>query len=361
MQASDGNFYGTTFLGGKSNGGAKWGVGTVYKITPAGAETVLYSFKTTHGDGYHPVAGLIRARDGNFYGTTMYGGQWGVGTVFKITSAGVESVLYSFGNPLNPSDGSTPVASLLQTRDGNFYGTTRAGGAYNNGTIFKITPAGVETVLHSFGSVSGDGYAPVARLIQGKNGNFYGTTTATARSPHFGGTVFKVTPAGAEAVLHAFGTAHDDGTRPWANLVQARDGNFYGTTMKGGTDDEGTVYRITPAGVETVLHSFGGIKGDGREPEGSLIQARDGNLLGVTTAGGVAGHGTVFSITPTGAETVLHSFTGREGYYPTASLIRARSGKLYGTTAITFFSCTLRQSDNTPHLHEPFGRSLSTP
>jgi uncharacterized repeat protein (TIGR03803 family) len=248
-------------------------------VTTTGVETVLYSF-AGGSDGDHPDAGLIQGSDGNFYGTTKLGGANSAGTVFKITAAGAETVLHSFGSG---SDGATPIASLIQGSDGNFYGTTIA----NQGTVFKITAAGVETVLYSFGSGS-DGNNPNAALIQGSDGNFYGTTVNGGANNQ--GTVFKVTPAGIETVLYSF-AGGSDAANPARALLQGSDGNFYGTAAGGGA--QGTVFKVTPAGIETVLHSFAG-GSDGAIPVTVLIQGSDGNFYGTTADGGANGFGTVF-------------------------------------------------------------------
>ncbi len=256
-----------------------------FEVTPAGIETVLYAF-TGGNDGGIPFAGLIQGADGNFYGTTYGGGPSNAGTVFKITPAGVESALYAF---TGGNDGVGPEARLIQAADGNFYGTTGTGGPSNAGTVFKITPAGVESVLYSF-TGGNDGGNPVVELIQDTDGNFYGTTPYGG--PSNAGTVFKITPAGIEAVLYSF-TGGNDGGTPVAGLIQAADGNFYGTTATGGSSSAGTLFKITPAGVETVLYSFTG-GNDGGSPQGRLIQADDGNFYGTTGSGGLSNAGTVF-------------------------------------------------------------------
>ena len=318
---SDGNFYGTTATGGS-------GDGVVYKLTPAGIETVLYTF-TGSGDAFYPDAGPIQGSDGNFYGTTQMGGTNGVGAVFKVTPAGAETVLYSFGAS---GDGTTPYAALVKGSDGNFYGTTESGGANGVGTVFKLTPAGVETVLYSFGATSGDGANPYASLIQGSDGNFYGTTYSGGA--YTAGTVFKITPAGVETVLYSFGAGSDAG-RPYASLIQATDGNFYGTASTGGTYGAGAVFEITPAGVESILYSFGATSGDGANPYAGVIQGSDGNFYGTTEIGGTNDDGTVFKLTPAGVETVLYTFgaTSYDGVNPMGGLIQGSDGSLYGTTA----------------------------
>jgi uncharacterized repeat protein (TIGR03803 family) len=322
IQGSDGNFYGTTYDGGTSSHG------TVFKITPAGVETVLHSFTAGATDGSLPTAGLIQGSDGNFYGTTGNGGPTGVGTVFKITSSGVETVIFSFSG----ADGISPFGALVQGSDGNFYGTTSSGGPNSNGTVFKVTPAGAMTILHPF-TGGADGNAPAAALTLGSDGNFYGTTTLGGT--HSLGTVFKITPAGVETVLHSFSGGAGDGNYPSAALILGSDGNFYGTTQNGGTGGQGTVFRITSSGVEAVLHSFAGGTTDGSNPYAALTQGTDGNFYGTTGSGGTSGDGTVFKITPAGAETVLHSFAGgtTDGGFPNAGFIQATDGNFYGTNS----------------------------
>ena len=336
IQGKDGNFYGTT-----SNGG-RYGQGTFFRITPAGAETVLYSFVGGSGDGSNPE-GVIQGSDGNFYGATSEGGagqcQFGCGTAFKITPDGAESVLYFF---TGMTDGGSPNG-LIQGTDGNFYGSAAFGGVSSGlcgqsgcGVVFRLTPSGEETVLYSFTGGTSDG-AVAASLIQGSDGNFYGVTAYGGTAN--GGTVFKVTPAGAETVLHAF-TAGSDGAAPQTPLLQATDGNFYGTTPLGGSSSAGTLFRVTPAGAETVLHAFAGGATDGAQPMMPVIQGTDGDLYGTTGAGGstncTGGCGVVFKSTTGGSESVLYSFgpsaaTGSHAPQP-SSLIQGSDGNFYGTT-----------------------------
>jgi uncharacterized repeat protein (TIGR03803 family) len=331
IQGSDGDFYGTTLAGGAGN------VGTIFKITPSGTATVFYSFAGI------PYSGLVQSSDGNIYGTTANGGSSGRGTVFKITPSGTESVLYSF-----PAGSSDPYTGLIQGSDGNFYGTTGAGGANDDGTVFKITPNGTETILHTFAKTGSDGETPYAGLIQGSDGNLYGTT-------YFGGaygfgTVFKVTPGGTETVLYSF-AGGSDGEHPYAAVIQGSDGNFYGTTYQGGTGGYGTVFMLTPGGSETVLYSFAGGSSDGTYPEAGLTQDSDGNFYGNTLQGGASGLGTVFKLTPSGTETVLHAFAGAgDGANPSANLVLGSDGNLYGTTGAggaggfgTFFKVALQK------------------
>jgi uncharacterized repeat protein (TIGR03803 family) len=337
IQGSDGNFYGTTANGGR------YGQGTFFKVTPAGAETALYSFVGGTGDGSNPE-GVIQGSDGNFYGATSGGGtgpcQFGCGTAFRITPDGAETVLYYFSGG---ADGGDPNP-LIQGTDGNFYGTTAFGGVTSDlcgqsgcGVVFRLTAAGVESTLHSFAGGTADG-AVAASLIQGSDGNFYGVTAYGGAAND--GTVFKVTAAGAETVLHSF-AGGSDGALPQTPLTEGTDGNFYGTTPAGGADSMGTVFRITPAGVETVLHAFAGATADGAQPFTALIQASDGNFYGATNAGGettcFGGCGVVFRVTPAAAESVLYLFaasaiTGSQPPLP-SSLLQGSDGNFYGTAS----------------------------
>ncbi len=338
LQASDGNFYGTTEGGGNTGGG------TVFNVTPGGTLTTLYNFCSQPNctDGDLPQAGLIQASDGNFYGTTYTGGSGSCfgrpcGTIFKITAWGTLTTLYRFGG----GDGEAPTAGLIQASDGNFYGTTYYGGSGGlpEGTVFKITPEGTLTTLHSFCSQPNctDGAEPQAGLIQASDGNFYGTTYTGGGNG--AGTVFKITPSGTLTTLYNFCSQPNctDGDQPQAGLIQASDGNFYGTTPDGGSNGGyGTVFKITPSGTLTTLHSFDGF--DGRQPLAELIQATDGNFYGTTYNAGSGGRsaGTVFKITPGGTLTTLYSFCSQpncaDGENPQAGLIQASDGNLYGTT-----------------------------
>ncbi len=324
VQGSDSNFYGTTTIGGAYN------FGTVFKITPSGQLATLYSFCSGGlpcADGANPYGALVQAADGNFYGTTDSGGANGVGgTVFKITSQGALTTLYSFCSEPNCADGGGPYAGLIQGSDGAFYGTTTAGGGtacVDCGTVFKITPQGTFMTLHSFDG--SDGMIPYGGLIQATDGNFYGTTIGDAYGY---GSVFKMTPAGELTTLHIFDQI--DGYWPNAALVQASDGNFYGTTTEGGYPDNlGNVFQMTPDGTLTSLYNF---EGPGAIPTAALVQASDGNLYSTTSNVGTTGAGTVFKITTAGVLTTLHVFHGRDGLDPYAGLVQAANGFFYGTT-----------------------------
>ena len=327
----EGNLYGTTVYGGTGSGG------TVFKVTSSGIETVLHSFVYFSGDGVEPIAGLIMDKEGNLYGTTYQGGANNVGTVFKLTPEGTETVLYSFGT--QSGDGTYPSASLMRDKKGNLYGTTAYGGANDCfekgcGTVFKLTPGGKETVLYSFGSQSGDGIQPLAGLVMDKKGNLYGTTLEGGSVGL--GTVFKLTPHGTETVLHSFGS-EGDGSLPLGNLLTDKLGNLYGTTASGGSigNTGGTVFEVTPAGTESLLYSFDSSRSwEGLMPSGGVIMDKEGNFYGATEQGGTKNWGAVFELTPAGSETPLYSFGSEsdDGFEPIGGLIRDKKGNLYGTT-----------------------------
>ena len=333
IQATDGNLYGTTTGGGANS------VGTVFRITPTGTLTTLYSFCSQTGcaDGGDPEAGLIQASDGNLYGTTAGGGGSSnpSGTVFRVTPTGTLTTLYSFCSQTNCADGANPKTGLIQATNGNLYGTTSEGGTNFNsnlcsssgvcgGTIFQITPTGTLTTLYSFCSQINctDGYNP-GGLIQATDGNLYGTTASTFFRITLGGTLTTLSS------LAGNGSA----------LVQGTDGNFYGT-------GSGTVFKLTPDGTRTSIYTFcsyltfiGGnnVCLDGQNPYGALIQATDGNFYGTTASGGTNtfpaqycqnGCGTIFEITPSGTLRTLFNTEGG----PSTALIQAANGTFYGTT-----------------------------
>ncbi len=284
--------------------------------------TSLYSFTGTN-DGANPIAGLVQGSDGDFYGTTYDGGTNGVGTVFKISANGALASLYSF----NGENGANPEAGLVQGGDGNLYGTTYGGGTNDAGTVFKVSATGALTSLYSFTGTN-DGAHPEAGLAWGSDGNFYGTT---ARGGTNGvGTVFRVSTNGALATLYSF-TGGTDGWQPNAGLVRGSDGNFYGTTFYGGTNEGGTVFSISTDGALTNLYSFtGGTNGE--YPYAGLVQGGDGNFYGTTSEFTTAGNGTVFRISTNGALTSLYSFTGGDdGATPFAGLAQGSDGNFYGT------------------------------
>ena len=336
VQGLDGNFYGTTEFGGPNE------AGTVFKITPTGTLTTLYTFPD-FSDGCNPGAGLVLGSDGNFYGTTVTCGgtssgcPFGCGTVFKITPAGELTTLHTF----DATDGYQPEAAMIQGANGNFYGTTELGGTNGFGTVFEMTRAGRITTLHSFAGYPADGAYPTAGLVQVANGMLFGTTErgGSSRSCEtFGGvfgcgTVFKITTGGTLTMLHSFDST--DGAIPDGGLVQAGTGGLYGTTSDIATSSFGTIFEITPAGTLTTLYSFCSQAGcaDGSYPSSGLIKATDGNLYGTTEQAGAGNGGTVFEITTAATLTTLHSFDEADGQAPFGALLQATDGTLYGTTS----------------------------
>jgi len=262
--------------------------------------------------------------DGNFYGTTPGTAAGGVGEVFQITQTGTLTVLHIFCLQSDCADGAGPIAGLLQAIDGNLYGTTYGGGVNGYGTVFKITPRGKLTTLHSFDGTDGD--RPEAELVQGTDGNFYGTTFLGGAYGSYG-TVFKITPRGKLTTLHSFNGT--DGDQP-AGLVLAIDGNFYGTTEDGGPRGRGTIFEITPSGTLTTLHTFDIT--DGEYIVAALIQGTNGTLYGTSSGGGPHSHGTVFSLSVgLGPFVETEPISGAVG-----ATVNVLGTNLTGTTEVTF-------------------------
>jgi uncharacterized repeat protein (TIGR03803 family) len=312
-QGRDGNLYSTSQAGGI-------GYGTVFQLTPAGKVKVLYQFPLGHG----PQGGLTLGSDGYLYGTTLGLGSSGEGSVFKIATDGTGyTTLYSFKNG---TSGFSPYTAPIQGVDGNFYGTTNYGLLGNvPGSVYKMTPAGVLTTLHQF-SIRGQGAYPSA-LLQATDGNFYGTTHGGDTGPCNGqcGVIFKMTAAGKFTVLHNF--TNTDGNNPYGPIIQASDGNFYGTTRLGGSSGYGVVYKMTPAGVYTVLHNFKAF-GAGSDPFAGLVQATDGKFYGATTGPG----NILYQITLAGTYATVYTFTPTTGQLPFVSLFQNTNGILYSDT-----------------------------
>lgn len=339
LQTSDGTFYGTAIDGGPYSLG-----GGVFKLSPNGDLFTLYNFCTKPNckDGAEPYGGLIQASDGNFYGTTFAGGTGGCsdgvvpgcGTVFRLTPQGTLTTLYSFCSKSSCKDGGKPLATLVQAGNGKLYGTT----SFERGTVFEITLAGKLTTIHRFHGY--DGAVPAARdaLVESSDGNFYGTTAAGGA--HEGGTIFKTTPQGKVTTLYDFCTQPGcvDGSHLISGLLQTAKGTLFGTTIEGGAYGVGTVFKITTRGRLVTLYSFCSVRpncSDGAPPKGRLVQVH-GRVLGITYSDGVYGGGTIYEITPRGKFTVLHSFCAEpacaDGGLPEAGLIQAIDGKFYGTT-----------------------------
>jgi len=312
VQGTDGNYYGTTS-----------GQSSVFQISPEGVLTTVYGFKGAPGvpDVY---GGVIQATNGDFYGTTLRGGVQQDGSVFSVSANGALRTLHVFGG----ADGAAPFAGLVQGTDGNFYGTTSQGGpnvcpstGTTCGTVFKITPGGKLTTLHVFDGSDGD--YPVAGLVQGVDGDFYGAAS---------GTIFKITSGGTFTALNSLTGGAS------AALVQGTDGNFYGITAGGGDNSAGTIFEITPTGVLTTLYSFCPQSGcpDGQSPQASLVQGTDGNFYGTTAYGGNplcdSGCGTIYRFTTAGVLTTLHSFDRADGFDCFAPVVQRTDGNFYGTT-----------------------------
>lgn len=336
VQGLDGAFYGTTLLGGNGNA-CSLGCGTVFRID---AEGVLKTLPLIPREGDYPYAGLMLARDGSFYGTAVYGGDNGNGAIYKIGGPGGLTTLYSFCSLTNCANGANPEAPLVEpAADGGFYGTTTNGGANGDyGTVFKITAEGTLTTLYSFCAqiYCSDGEEPVGGLVQASDGNFYGTTFAGGSNG--AGTIFKITAQGAFTSLYSFCVQPRcvDGSEPEAGLIQAIDGDFYGTSLAGGANDEGTVFKVTANGTVNTLYSFCSQTNcaDGSSPAARLVQATDGDFYGTTAIGGASLLGTVFKISGSGHLTTLHSFDSTEGAEPSGGLLQATEGNFYGTTLL---------------------------
>lgn len=327
VQGTDGYLYGTTVDGGLNSRG------TVFKVSRTGNIKVLYNFcsQSNCADGAWPYSGVVQGWDGAFYGTTTGGGVcasgFNCGTVFKLTALGALTALHEFCSEALCSDGSFPVASLVQANNGNFYGTTQSNGE-GAGTIFAITPQGALTTLGSLGGPLG--YWPFGAMIQANDGDLYGTTSGGGA---YCGTVFKMPVTGSPTVLFDFeGGGAGAGCTPYGTLLQGSDGLFYGTS----SSYPGIAFRMTPAGIPTHLYGFPSSEAD---PYSGFVQGPDGNLYGTTYYGGSSpncaayGCGTVYQMTPDGTVTILHTFDLTDGAHPDGGLLLATNGLLYGTTS----------------------------
>jgi uncharacterized repeat protein (TIGR03803 family) len=357
VQAANGDFYGTADHGGTSTSCPTFdvaGCGTIFRITAGGTVTALDSFDYT--DGANPFAGLVQGTDGFLYGTTEQGGAnsqsckddtpAGCGTVFKITPSGTLTTLHNF----DVTDGFLVDAGLVESADGDFYGTTVWGGPLVNancrkglgcGTVFKITPSGTLTTIHNFCSetICADGEEPVVGLVQGTDGNLYGTTSVGGANDF--GTIFKITPSGTLTAIYSFCSQTNcaDGFAA-SGLIQGTDGNFYGTTNEGGANEIecdrgcGTVFKITPGGTLTTLYSFCSLSGcaDGQGPEAGLAQDTNGTFYGTASAGGVYGDGVVFSLSVGLGPFVETQPTSG----PVGGTVKILGTGLTGATSVTF-------------------------
>jgi uncharacterized repeat protein (TIGR03803 family) len=328
VQGADGALYASSSAGGA------YGDGTLFRINTDGTdETILFHFSRGGGDGKAPTD-LLLGSDGRLYGTTSGGGAVGAGTVFSLSTNGLAyTILHSFTDRDGGGDGAVPLAGLVQTRDGVLFGTTSKGGTEDYGTIFRIgADGGNYAVVRSFSGANGGAVNPCATLIQGVDGELYGTTLDGGGGG--AGAVFTIhTDGTGYAVLHDF--LGDDGAGP-NGVIQGRDGALYGTALFGGADGRGAIFRLATNGSGfSLLHDFAGGTNDGSNPQASLAQGLDGTLYGTTLNGGTTGLGTVFKLNPDGSGySGLHSFDGLpgRGQNPQAPVLPGGEGSLYGTT-----------------------------
>lgn len=332
-QGQDGDLYSTI----QTNGSYQYG--SVYKMSTSGGYTLLYSFcgegSPCASTGANPTGGVTLGWDGNLWGTTYNGGKDGAGTAFKMTPAGDLTSLYSF---TNGKDDSAPTYTLLQGQDGNMYGVSEAQYEGQYGSFFKLTTKGK---ISAYPFDYTDGSSPNLP-VQGTDLNFYGTTQGGGNAACACGVIYKATAAGKITVLHNFSgyvsSTQYDGARPIGILVEGADGNFYGTTYQGGEYNAGTVFKITPSGTYTLLHSFSfqAPTYDGQLPIAGLTLGTDGNFYGTTAYGGTQNGGAIFEITPAGKETVLYNFcvvSCYDGFIPTTPMVLHTDGIFYGNTA----------------------------
>ena len=320
-QGRDGDMYFTSNTGGTF-------YGTFFKVSPSGAGILLTDV------GYFPASGGTLGSDGNYYGTNTDGGPSGFGCgfagcgqLYKISPSGTETILYSF---LGQGDGSQPTSAPTQATNGIFYGTTPYGGTGNASTAYSVTSAGTFKTLHTFSSAEGE--LVYAELLQARDGNFYGTAQNGGTNGY--GTIFKMTSSGTVTVLHNFDNT--DGAHPCCGLMQATDGNLYGVAFNGGTNSDGVVFKITTSGTYTVLHNLNYNAGEGVGPVHTLTQGTDGKLYGVTASGGGGVSGTAFNVTTGGTFKTLYTFctsgTCTDGYDPSSPLKQNTNGIFYGCT-----------------------------
>lgn len=343
VQGADGNLYGTASIAGTGGGG------TFFQLLPGGSVNILYDFCSQGSgcsDGFGPIGGLLPSLDGNFYGITWSGGRYSAGSIFQITPQGVLTSVYSFCAQINCADGERPT-QLVEGNDGNFYGTTNTGGRYDHGTFFRMTPDGTLTTVTSFKSGANN---PNAGLMQASDGNFYGTASGIVGTY---GAIVRITPGGKLSTVHAFclgGYPCADGSDPFGTVVQGNDGNLYGTTAFGGSANSGTAFKIVPGGALTQIYNFCPQNDctNGAGPINGLLLASDGNFYGVTQYGGTGtnpdcnfGCGGVYKLTPAGSLTMLHDFCVKGGTFcsdglnpltPIPPLTQATTGVIVSTT-----------------------------
>jgi len=331
-QGRDGNIYGTV---GDDNTNA---AGSAFKMTPSGTFTRIYSFCSLAkcADGSQPWGGLSLGKDGNLYGTTMWGGSLSSGTVFKLTPAGALTTVWNFDNG---TDGGAPWYPPLQNLvDGDFYGVSNTQYSGDYGAFYKLvpttTPPYKESVPINFNYTDGnDPNLPT----QGTDGNFYGSTLSGGTKGL--GLIYKTTASGVETIFHNFmgyATSNADGAYPIGVMVEGNDGAYYGVTWQGGSSNLGTVFKVASNGTYTLLHSFTGHP-DGAYPRSGLILGSDGNFYGTTLNGGTANDGAIYKVTPSGQVTILYNLCSQsgcaDGFSPVIPLLQHTNGKFYGSTS----------------------------
>jgi uncharacterized repeat protein (TIGR03803 family) len=316
-QVRDGQLYGTTIAGGT------YGQGAIFKISTSGHVTALHSFNGT--DGSQPWAGLTLGTDGNFYGTTFLGGTQGYGVLFKMTPAGVLTVLHNFAFTTAGTDGALPFSPPIVASDGNFYGDTSFGGLNGAGTVYKFTPAGVYTVIYNYDLSEGaySEYSPT----QGSDGNLY--VVALEGGNNECGSLIKISTSGTLLNTYLFDCASNGGN-PQGSLLLASDGNYYGATFNGGSNSGGVVFKLSSNFAYTVVHDFGTITHDGLDASGGLIQATDGNLYGVAYYGGTFGYGALYDYSLAGAYGTVFDFSRKVDAQ--GQLEQHTNGLFYGVT-----------------------------
>ena len=322
----NGNIFGTTVFGGAN------GAGTVWELSSTGTYSLLYSFGDSLTDGSGPVAGVTIDSHGNLFGTTRAGGANGAGTVWEISSSNTYSVLYSFG--ASTTDANDPSAGVTVDASGNLYGVTEFGGANGKGAVWEISASNTYSILYSFGASGGDAAYPVANVVFDSNGNMFGTSAYGGL--YGGGAIWEITSTGSYSVYHSLGSSSSDGANPLAGVAFDAYGDMYGTTKTGGASGVGTVWEITASGTYGTLHSFGSSSSDGSGPNAGVTVDNSGNLFGTTTAGGSSNAGAVWEITSVGTYQLIYSFGAfsNDAATPIGGVTCDASGNLYGSTSI---------------------------
>ncbi|HEX4160364.1 MAG TPA: choice-of-anchor tandem repeat GloVer-containing protein [Rhizomicrobium sp.] len=324
IRDNSGNFYGITSNGGNDN------VGVVYEVTASGSGTVLHSF-SGGADGEYPYGPLLRDKKSNLYGTTNSGGTHGNGVVYKIDSAGNETIIYAFAG--GTSDGCNPYQGLIMDKKHNLYGTTYGCGASGLGTVFELAPGGKETVLHSFAGGAKDGSDPsfYGHLLMDKAGDLYGVTQEGGAAND--GVLYRLNGKSKLKVLHGFAGGAADGCYSTGTVATDKAGNYYGSTYGCGARNYGIVWEVNSKGAETVLHDFAGGTADGCNTVAGVVLDWKDDIYGNTSLCGASGQGTVWELGNTGTLTLLHSFAGgADGSVAYGELLRTAKGELYGTT-----------------------------